>query len=405
MNNRPRHRRSRRTKRRAFSLLEVVLAVALGAIVVYLVAGGIEFHLRQLTVRKSRIEESQLARAVLRRIADDLRAAVVDRPIDFSGVAQLTGSSGSGGSSGGSGGSGATGSGGGSGGGNSSTGGNSSSTGGSGNSSQQQASSQASGGLSSASNLINSSLLPETPGVYGNAYELQVDISRIPRYEEYAMVAQNNDLQGIRVLSDVKTVSYFLVGSMGLGSMGMGSGSMPGTGFASSGGRMGSGGLNSSGGLGLNGNANQYAMLGLPPDQPLQGLGRRIVDRAATRYAMTNADTSFLDQQTELFAPEVTFIQFRYFDGLQWLYQWDSEELGGIPLAIEIVLALQPPLENPAPNGSRTATTSSSMDATWQFDPDHVYRLVVNLPAAEYIDPAAESEDVNSSSANQGASR
>ena len=82
-----------RTHRSGFSLLEVILAVALSAIVMTIVAGGVEFHLRQLTTRKTRIEDAQLARAVLRRIADDLRAVVVDRPIDMSVLEALMNSS------------------------------------------------------------------------------------------------------------------------------------------------------------------------------------------------------------------------------------------------------------------------------------------------------------------------
>ncbi len=60
-------------QRKAFSLLEVILAIALSVVIVYLVFGGIDFHLRQLTVRKTGIEEAQLARAILRKISDDLR--------------------------------------------------------------------------------------------------------------------------------------------------------------------------------------------------------------------------------------------------------------------------------------------------------------------------------------------
>ena len=59
-----------RLQTRGFSLLEVILAVALTAIIAVLVVSAMDFHLRQLTVRRTRIEEAQIARAVLRRIAD-----------------------------------------------------------------------------------------------------------------------------------------------------------------------------------------------------------------------------------------------------------------------------------------------------------------------------------------------
>ena len=79
-------RPSQRNHEAGFTLLEVILAVALTAILMAIIAGAIDFHMRQLTVRRTQIEEAQLARAVLRRIADDLRAVVVYRPVDFSSV-------------------------------------------------------------------------------------------------------------------------------------------------------------------------------------------------------------------------------------------------------------------------------------------------------------------------------
>jgi peptidyl-tRNA hydrolase len=321
------------SERRAFSLLEVILALALSAIVIFLVAGAIDFHLRQLTVRRTSIEEAQLARAILRRIADDLRAVVVDRPIDFSSVNQLTQAAAQGASG-------------------QST--NGSASGGT--------SGDTSGDSAMSTEIVDTGLLSESPGVYGNTYELQVDVSRIPRYEEYAVIEPTGDL--LRLLSDVKTVSYFLIGQDGLSTNSLG--------------------MNNAVNSRTSPMAANYSMLGLPPGQPLRGLGRRVVDRAATRYAMNNGDSSFLDLQTELIAPEVLLIQFRYFDGLQWLSAWDSQQLGGVPMAVEIILALQTSEESAQ---SESLLTEMSFDATTaQLDPNHVYRLVVHLPAAEVID-------------------
>lgn len=338
---------------RAFTLLEVVLAVALSAVVVYLVAGAIEFHLRQLTVRRTQIEEAQLAREVLRRIADDLRAVVIDRPIDFSSVGEMLDMSADGEGSAGAAGDDELGS--------------------------------SSVESTAESEIVESSLLPETPGVYGNAYELQIDISRIPRYEEYAMLDPVGNLSELRTLSDVKTVSYFLLNPNGAGT-GMNSGLQSPVGSQGMG--FGAGASTGTSRLGSsfqNGPMSDFAMIGLPPDQPLQGLGRRSLDRSAARYALQNAGYSQVDQQTQLFAPEVTFIQFRYFDGLQWLSEWNSDVFGGIPLAVEIAIALQPSTDRNA-DGSRSDTQSTSTQTLWQFDPQHVYRLVVYLPAAEPID-------------------
>jgi hypothetical protein len=151
-------------------------------------------------------------------------------------------------------------------------------------------------------------------------------------------------------------------------------------------------------------NMNNWSTLGLPPGQPLQGLGRRVMDRAATRLAQQNADYSSLEQQTELFAPEVLMIQFRFFDGLQWLAEWNTEQLGGIPLAIEIVLVLQARTDDPLLEPALATRDTSAQSAVWQYDAEHVYRLVVNLPAAELIDSTSATQDSTSTAASDGGS-
>jgi hypothetical protein len=189
----------------------------------------------------------------------------------------------------------------------------------------------------------------------------------------------------LRLVSDVKTVSYFVLGQTG-GMRGPGTNNDT-TSFAG---------------------ANDPRLFGLPPGQPLQGLGRRVVDRAATRYAIENGDNALLDLQTELFAPEVLMVQFRYFDGQQWLSEWNTEDFGGVPLAIEIVLVLQAVDDDSltAPTPQLSAAGTQTQAALWQFDQDHVYRLVVNLPAAELIDTSAattnESADEESESTDGG---
>jgi prepilin-type N-terminal cleavage/methylation domain-containing protein len=40
--------------------------------------------------------------------------------------------------------------------------------------------------------------------------------------------------------------------------------------------------------------------------------------------------------------PEVSRLQFHYFDGTSWLVYWDSEQAGRLPVAIEVVFDLQP---------------------------------------------------------------
>lgn len=75
--------------RRGFTLLELLLALALAALVFMAIAMAIDLHLRSIDVGRTETEEAQLARAILRRMADDLRSAVQYQVIDFSSLQSL----------------------------------------------------------------------------------------------------------------------------------------------------------------------------------------------------------------------------------------------------------------------------------------------------------------------------
>jgi hypothetical protein len=64
--------------RNAFTLLEVILALSLVVVVLGLVGLAVDIHLRLGDKGRTEVEEAQVARAVLHRIADDLRGAVAD---------------------------------------------------------------------------------------------------------------------------------------------------------------------------------------------------------------------------------------------------------------------------------------------------------------------------------------
>lgn len=343
----------------AFTLLEVMLALALTAVIITLIGGAIDMHLRQLSSRRAGIEEAQLARAILRRIADDLRAVVVNRPADFGSfdplgegegeTAPAAGGSGSGGGS-----SGAT---------------------------ETES--------SAADELAATGVLPDELGIYGNLYELNIDISRLPRYEEYDLLLEMGDYTAAGSLGDIKTVSYFFLGAPTSGSYGSSAlnsslNSYRSTSYgASSASAYGTSRYGSS----ASGTANRAAsgFYGQNRDamQANTGLARRVMDRASIRFAQQNADLGWLDQQTELFAPEVIALEFAYFDGVEWLLEWDTQQEGGLPWAVEIVLVLRA-------DDARLPATSLLTGAGINYDEvgtNHVYRMVVSLPM---VDPNAE---------------
>ncbi|QDT68716.1 Pseudopilin GspJ [Planctomycetes bacterium MalM25] len=70
--------------RRGFSLLELVLAISLSVTLVALLGFAFQVHLSRLDSSRSTIEQAQVARAVLDRIASDLRATTMAPTQDLS---------------------------------------------------------------------------------------------------------------------------------------------------------------------------------------------------------------------------------------------------------------------------------------------------------------------------------
>ena len=309
----------RRMPRNGFSLLEVLLALGLSVVVLGLIAAAVDNTLRMLDERRTNVEKAQLARAVLRQIASDLRSSVQYEPVDLEGIESMSATE-------------------------ALTGVAPATLPSAGAAAEldfgsvaEEADEQLAG--------IASTLSPATiPGLYGNQFELQVDVSRLPRLDEYEVFLRiDQPLAIAQIPSDVKTVAYYLQAT---------------------------------------------------PDDVLdplaadvaedtsatapRGLVRRELDRAVTTWAMNNGNLESLQNSADLLAPEVTAIEFRYFDGQQWLLQWDSEVEGGLPIAVEIALSIAPddPLNAPIP------TTLLGTSIAGVFG-DNVFRMVVQLPVGK----------------------
>jgi prepilin-type N-terminal cleavage/methylation domain-containing protein len=80
-----------RTPRNAFTLLEVLLAMALAAVLLALLTSTVAVQLRLLQAGRASVEEAQLGRALLRQMADELRRVVPD-PAEGERVGTLVGS-------------------------------------------------------------------------------------------------------------------------------------------------------------------------------------------------------------------------------------------------------------------------------------------------------------------------
>lgn len=204
---------------------------------------------------------------------------------------------------------------------------------------------------------IGESVLPTSaPGLFGNQNELQIDVSRLPRLEQYQKMGGGGGAI-TDVPSDLKTVAYFVRGD----------GAAPAS----------------------NGFAPAGTLTSLDNTRP--GLFRRELDRAVTQYAMDRGQADQLNQQGELIAPEVVGLEFRYFDGTQWLNQWDSQQASGLPFAVEIVVAIQPGTRwDGVSQGSAPPVSGVNGAAAV---PPRLFRQVVRIAAARPAPAEAPAEE------------
>lgn len=371
----PRRRGASRPPFRGLTLLELLLALSLSVLIIAAVGMAIDLQLRTLETRRTYLEEAQIARAVLRMIADDLRSAVVHEPQDFSAIEQmlasaagdaaqeLLGDEAGGGLDGG------EGTGGGAPGGQD-TGGQGADPRGDGSSGGDSAPPPSPDGGDPAADdplldemeepsldIASSVTPPPKPGLYGNPFELQVDISRLPRMDELRYGSQTaygaiGSLSG-QMPSDVRTVAWYVQGATP--AAGAAASPMP---------------------------AANNLVLG-EFGEASTGLVRRELGRSVTQWAINNGGQELMGVG-ELLASEVTALQFQYFDGYSWYPEWNSESMGGLPLAVEITLFMQP-RDTPLDDSGTPILDPTLLDETpaGLVQGQLVYRLVVRLPAAQ----------------------
>jgi hypothetical protein len=97
--------------------------------------------------------------------------------------------------------------------------------------------------------------------------------------------------------------------------------------------------------------------------------------QAVATWAEMNGQAQSYYDNAKLLADEVVGLEFRYFDGLDWLTDWDSDALGGLPKAVEILLTIQPTY-------ALTEQALARAEQGAALPPDKTYRLVVHLPLA-----------------------
>ncbi|MCP4175171.1 MAG: hypothetical protein GY758_30860 [Fuerstiella sp.] len=106
---------------------------------------------------------------------------------------------------------------------------------------------------------------------------------------------------------------------------------------------------------------------------PSTGLARMQGDLIGLSTAINQGDMDMQLAATELLAPEVVALRYEYFDGVDYLTEWDSTAQNAMPLAIVIELTLTVVQDE---NDDRNlAETMGALQ-------DTVHRLVVPIPVS-----------------------
>jgi prepilin-type N-terminal cleavage/methylation domain-containing protein len=301
------------------TLLEVILAIALISIVMLLVGMAIDFQLKATERRRAEAEQAQIVRAVLSQMSDDLRGALYAKTTDFSSVAGLpTGDIDELGAE---------------------VGGE-----------EGAAIDESTDEVADIASSLTSS---ESPGLFGNRYELVVDISHLPSRQDLARIATEGEIAGPS--GDVKSVAYYL-GSMQQPSA----------------------------------TTYQFGGAAYSNSETAQqrGLVRRVIDRAAARWSGDRGESNLLTDNAELIAPEVIALEFRYFDGIEWLEQWNSDDLLGLPVAVEITIAFAPVHQKNRDDDFLSQQSGNNI-TPWLSSDLEYSRTVVRLPTARPVDEEA----------------
>ena len=315
--------------RNAFTLLELLLALSMSVVLMVLIGGAIQFYARDMNVSDMDIRQTQLAASILQMIEDDLRSTLKPQPVDTAALEELLAAT----------------------------------------SGAESPGEDPSGGQDLSSVGIDSTVESDvliddltteidlssgvsvltTPGLVGNQTQIQIDVSQLPRLEEYVALLDTDTTDLDDIPSDIKTVAYFVQSPDTLGGV-------------------------------EDSLATATAELGLEFNLSNGGLVRRSLDRAATVEAANTGSLALLNQTGDLLAPEVIGIEFSYWDGVAWQLEWSSDAYEELPLAISVTLRLRP--DRVEDDGSDTAALLS--------DSARIFTHIVRLPLANPIEQEEE---------------
>jgi hypothetical protein len=331
--------------RRAFTLMEIVLAIGLTSVVMYLLMTAVELYMIRVDSSRGRVESAQLARTILDQMAADIAAMRLDPPAAVGGGAgsgqqsggqQAGGGQSAGGSQGGQSPSGAQGQQGGPGGASGSGGGGVS----------------AGGAVGASGSTAGNATAPVTThGIFGSAEELRIDRAAPPNWARASRQVEPTETTSVIDLP--RTVRYYVN-----------------DGTAQS--------------------AQEFAQQGVNVEEEtaasVSGLYRELVPTAAlSEEADPLASPASRDGvRLELLAPEVVKLELQYFDGEQLVDEWDVVEDAGLPAGVEILLTIHEPDYGPSDEAEQPSSRSGQHDEKDLV----VYRRFVRISKATPPQPA-----------------
>lgn len=319
------------TRRRGFTLIEIVAALSISVILLSAVYGAFLLYARVTQTAQRPIDQAQVARAVLRQMSTDLRSLVYRPPetatTDAAAAADesSTGSSSTSGTGTGTAISGTSASGTGTGTGTGTTSQGGTGTTGTAGTAGTAGTSTVVGAVDqtgTAGQVPSITSANQSLGIVGDATTLVLHISRPDRGLAYG-TATTATTAGARS-SDLLSISYFLAERSG--------GGLP----------------------GLVGEQYLAAFPEKESDGHPVGLARLEGDRLAIEHADVQSDEATLAQQARVIAREIVMLQFRYYDGTAWVTTWDTASQGRLPHAVEVTIGYRPPKPRHKP-GERSA--------------------------------------------------
>ena len=323
---------------RAFTLLEVLIVLALMTILLLLISMALDLHMRQMSINSTEVEQAQLASILLEQFSKDIGSIVVPLrkemlEVDTAALTALMGIEGAADLL-------------------------------SGLEGTEETGEGETGEYEDEEE--EPYIYGTIPGIYGGLDWLQIDTAKLPRGEMYGsrQIRRGSSMAADR-LSASKTVLYYLGRDTGMVTI-----DDP---------RYQPEKLSGAIGRSIDPNALQY------------GLFRRQLDRQAMQYAIREGLETEDEQYDEPLAPEVEWIEFYYFDPTieqmgkmgDWVEEWDMDERQMLPLAVQITVAIR------RPNFGRPLL---SLGTATEKEPV-VYSLVVPIPIGVEVPPEAEEEE------------